>query len=298
MPGLNVPMQAGESCLLGRAEHLLGVGIPSLLCCLAEGPESHAAQPSDSMERKQCYYHIGDVHLCDSVLAKNVTKQECCCTVGAAWGDNCETYPCPIAGTGRLAALPPPGNASALPSSLVALTGCFLLSHLSLAPAPRPVEYQEVCPLGKGYVPQEDLLSGKVSFTGTSITSSTGEREGTVPSPAWGWSPKNISPGLWWGVLTSCSEKWMLSSIGEITDWQYHRAGKCLFLQSCLTAGSAPFSGEQPHAHFPPGMGSSKTQAFQLLISVSSGQLAQTLTLHLHGFVFSAFQKHKCTSYL
>uniref|UniRef100_A0A8B9ZHG4 Latent-transforming growth factor beta-binding protein 1 n=1 Tax=Anas platyrhynchos TaxID=8839 RepID=A0A8B9ZHG4_ANAPL len=85
---------------------------------------SHAAQPSDSMERKQCYYHIGDVHLCDSVLAKNVTKQECCCTVGAAWGDNCETYPCPIA-----------------------------------------VEYQEVCPLGKGYVPQEDLLSGKVSFT-------------------------------------------------------------------------------------------------------------------------------------
>uniref|UniRef100_A0A8B9DJC9 Latent transforming growth factor beta binding protein 2 n=1 Tax=Anser cygnoides TaxID=8845 RepID=A0A8B9DJC9_ANSCY len=76
--------------------------------------------------RKQCYYHISDVRLCDSVLAKNVTKQECCCTVGAAWGDNCETYPCPIAGT---------------------------------------VEYQEICPLGKGYVPQEDLLSGKVSFT-------------------------------------------------------------------------------------------------------------------------------------
>lgn len=98
------------------------MGIPSLLCCLAEGAESHAAQPSDSMERKQCYYHIGDVHLCDSVLAKNVTKQECCCTVGAAWGDNCETYPCPIAGTGRPAAPPPPGNASALPSSLVALT--------------------------------------------------------------------------------------------------------------------------------------------------------------------------------
>eukprot|EP00076_Gallus_gallus_P021987 XP_015143163.2 latent-transforming growth factor beta-binding protein 2 isoform X2 [Gallus gallus] len=91
-----------------------------------EGPERHTAQPSDSMERKQCYYHISDVRLCDSVLAKNVTKQECCCTVGAAWGDNCETYPCPILGT---------------------------------------VEYQEICPLGKGYVPQEDPLSGKVSFT-------------------------------------------------------------------------------------------------------------------------------------
>uniref|UniRef100_A0A8C0VBN8 Latent-transforming growth factor beta-binding protein 1 n=1 Tax=Cyanistes caeruleus TaxID=156563 RepID=A0A8C0VBN8_CYACU len=74
--------------------------------------------------RKQCYYHISDVRLCDSVLAKNITKEECCCTVGAAWGDNCETYPCPM-----------------------------------------PVEYQEICPLGKGYIPQEDLLSGKVSFT-------------------------------------------------------------------------------------------------------------------------------------
>uniref|UniRef100_A0A663DVE4 Latent-transforming growth factor beta-binding protein 1 n=1 Tax=Aquila chrysaetos chrysaetos TaxID=223781 RepID=A0A663DVE4_AQUCH len=89
-----------------------------------EGPETHAAHLSDSAERKQCYYHISDVRLCDSVLAKNITKEECCCTVGAAWGDNCETYPCPI-----------------------------------------PVEYQEICPLGKGYVPQEDLLSGKVSFT-------------------------------------------------------------------------------------------------------------------------------------
>uniref|UniRef100_A0A8C0ZHM1 Latent-transforming growth factor beta-binding protein 1 n=1 Tax=Cyanistes caeruleus TaxID=156563 RepID=A0A8C0ZHM1_CYACU len=79
---------------------------------------------SDSAERKQCYYHISDVRLCDSVLAKNITKEECCCTVGAAWGDNCETYPCPM-----------------------------------------PVEYQEICPLGKGYIPQEDLLSGKVSFT-------------------------------------------------------------------------------------------------------------------------------------
>ncbi|XP_064316447.1 latent-transforming growth factor beta-binding protein 2 isoform X5 [Phalacrocorax carbo] len=91
-----------------------------------EGPETHTAYLSDSAERKQCYYHISDVRLCDSVLAKNITKEECCCTVGAAWGDNCETYPCPIPGT---------------------------------------VEYQEICPLGKGYVPQEDLLSGKVSFT-------------------------------------------------------------------------------------------------------------------------------------
>ncbi|KAI1237728.1 hypothetical protein IHE44_0013814 [Lamprotornis superbus] len=91
-----------------------------------EGSDTRAAHLSDSAERKQCYYHISDVRLCDSVLAKNITKEECCCTVGAAWGDNCETYPCPIPGT---------------------------------------VEYQEICPLGKGYIPREDLLSGKVSFT-------------------------------------------------------------------------------------------------------------------------------------
>uniref|UniRef100_A0A8C3DN51 Latent-transforming growth factor beta-binding protein 1 n=1 Tax=Corvus moneduloides TaxID=1196302 RepID=A0A8C3DN51_CORMO len=93
-------------------------------CKPQAGSDTHAAHPSDSAERKQCYYHISDVRLCDSVLAKNITKEECCCTVGAAWGDNCETYPCPI-----------------------------------------PVEYQEICPLGKGYIPQKDLLSGKVSFT-------------------------------------------------------------------------------------------------------------------------------------
>lgn len=116
-------MQAWESRLLGRAKDCenekaidglaLGPCGWGVLCCsikgsilfllhyFLEGPERHTDQPSDSMERKQCYYHISDVRLCDSVLAKNVTKQECCCTVGAAWGDNCETYPCPILGTGR-----------------------------------------------------------------------------------------------------------------------------------------------------------------------------------------------------
>ncbi|KAL8169175.1 UNVERIFIED_CONTAM: hypothetical protein K2H54_039311, partial [Gekko kuhli] len=50
-------------------------------------------------ERKECYYHIGDVPLCDSVLANNTTKEECCCTEGAAWGDTCETHPCPVMGS-------------------------------------------------------------------------------------------------------------------------------------------------------------------------------------------------------
>uniref|UniRef100_A0A8C4VS97 Latent transforming growth factor beta binding protein 2 n=1 Tax=Gopherus evgoodei TaxID=1825980 RepID=A0A8C4VS97_9SAUR len=79
------------------------------------------------LERKECYYHISDVQLCDSVLAKNTTKEECCCTEGAAWGDNCETHPCPILGT---------------------------------------VEYSEICPSGKGYIPVEGtLLFGQTSYT-------------------------------------------------------------------------------------------------------------------------------------
>lgn len=56
---------------------------------------------------------------------------------------------------------------SACQLHLDALMNCFF-SFLLLAPVFWSVEYQEICPLGKGYVPQEDLLSGKVSFTGTS----------------------------------------------------------------------------------------------------------------------------------
>ncbi|XP_039389695.1 latent-transforming growth factor beta-binding protein 2 isoform X6 [Mauremys reevesii] len=90
-------------------------------------PERPIAPRPAGSERKECYYHISDVQLCDSVLAKNTTKEECCCTEGAAWGDNCETHPCPILGT---------------------------------------VEYSEICPSGKGYIPVEGtLLFGQTSYT-------------------------------------------------------------------------------------------------------------------------------------
>nr|XP_045006723.1 latent-transforming growth factor beta-binding protein 1 isoform X4 [Jaculus jaculus] len=68
-------------------------------------------------ERKECYYNLNDASLCDNVLAANVTKRECCCTSGAGWGDNCEVFPCPV-----------PGAA----------------------------EFTEMCPRGKGFVPDGD----------------------------------------------------------------------------------------------------------------------------------------------
>jgi hypothetical protein len=57
-------------------------------------------QPKE--EKKECYYNLNDASLCDNVLAPNVTKQECCCTSGAGWGDNCEIFPCPVLGTGKI----------------------------------------------------------------------------------------------------------------------------------------------------------------------------------------------------
>uniref|UniRef100_A0A8C9XR98 Latent-transforming growth factor beta-binding protein 1 n=1 Tax=Sander lucioperca TaxID=283035 RepID=A0A8C9XR98_SANLU len=51
-------------------------------------------------ERKECYYNLNDANFCDNVLSRNTTKQECCCTVGAGWGDNCEIHACPFPGRG------------------------------------------------------------------------------------------------------------------------------------------------------------------------------------------------------
>ena len=75
--------------------------------CVLEGPFSLSPlsldldddQPKE--EKKECYYNLNDASLCDNVLAPNVTKQECCCTSGAGWGDNCEIFPCPVVGTGK-----------------------------------------------------------------------------------------------------------------------------------------------------------------------------------------------------
>ncbi|XP_035388600.1 latent-transforming growth factor beta-binding protein 2 isoform X1 [Electrophorus electricus] len=67
---------------------------------VSTGPELSAARPAvfDEDQRKECYYNLNDANLCENVLSRNVTKQECCCTVGAGWGDDCEIHPCPQKG--------------------------------------------------------------------------------------------------------------------------------------------------------------------------------------------------------
>lgn len=52
-------------------------------------------------EKKECYLNLDDTVFCDSVLATNVTKEECCCSIGVGWGDHCEIYPCPVSHSGN-----------------------------------------------------------------------------------------------------------------------------------------------------------------------------------------------------
>uniref|UniRef100_A0A8C8F2D9 Latent-transforming growth factor beta-binding protein 1 n=1 Tax=Oncorhynchus tshawytscha TaxID=74940 RepID=A0A8C8F2D9_ONCTS len=59
------------------------------------------APTASSVERKECYYNLNDENLCENVLTSSVTMEECCCTLGAGWGDNCEVHPCPVQGTGE-----------------------------------------------------------------------------------------------------------------------------------------------------------------------------------------------------
>ncbi|KAM9728535.1 latent-transforming growth factor beta-binding protein 3 isoform 2-T2 [Menidia menidia] len=61
-------------------------------------------------EKKECYLNLDDTVFCDSVLAINVTKQECCCSIGVGWGDHCEIYPCPVSHSAEFHSLCPNGQ--------------------------------------------------------------------------------------------------------------------------------------------------------------------------------------------
>ncbi|KAF1374953.1 hypothetical protein PFLUV_G00234380 [Perca fluviatilis] len=79
---------------------------------LADPTPTARVPPSapSSEERKECYYNLNDANFCDNVLSRNTTKQECCCTVGAGWGDNCEIHACPLPGRDDYNQLCPHGS--------------------------------------------------------------------------------------------------------------------------------------------------------------------------------------------
>uniref|UniRef100_A0AAZ3Q122 Latent transforming growth factor beta binding protein 2 n=1 Tax=Oncorhynchus tshawytscha TaxID=74940 RepID=A0AAZ3Q122_ONCTS len=87
----------------------------SFLCiCPSDNEEfdpitSQCPSPTEE-QRKECYYNLNDANFCDNVLSRNTTKQECCCTVGAGWGDDCEIHPCPVPGREEYDQLCPHGS--------------------------------------------------------------------------------------------------------------------------------------------------------------------------------------------
>ncbi|KAK7925516.1 hypothetical protein WMY93_007826 [Mugilogobius chulae] len=77
---------------------------------LSEDKHSCEAVRVVTDEKKECYLNLDDTVFCDSVLATNVTKQECCCSIGVGWGDHCEIYPCPVSHSAEFHSLCPNGQ--------------------------------------------------------------------------------------------------------------------------------------------------------------------------------------------
>uniref|UniRef100_UPI0037E84A33 latent-transforming growth factor beta-binding protein 3 isoform X5 n=1 Tax=Semicossyphus pulcher TaxID=241346 RepID=UPI0037E84A33 len=77
---------------------------------LSEDKHSCEAVRVQADEKKECYLNLDDTVFCDSVLATNVTKQECCCSIGVGWGDHCEIYPCPVSHSAEFHYLCPNGQ--------------------------------------------------------------------------------------------------------------------------------------------------------------------------------------------
>ncbi|KAE8585611.1 hypothetical protein XENTR_v10021376 [Xenopus tropicalis] len=57
---------------------------------------------------KECYYNLEESEVCGNVLARNVSRDECCCSIGEGWGQNCER--CPAIDTAEYQALCPRGG--------------------------------------------------------------------------------------------------------------------------------------------------------------------------------------------
>ncbi|XP_007939559.1 latent-transforming growth factor beta-binding protein 2 [Orycteropus afer afer] len=75
--------------------------------------------------RMECYSRQKGRPPCSSVLGRNTTQAECCCTQGTSWGDACE-----------------------------------------LCPSEDSVEFSEICPSGKGYIPVEGAwMFGQTTYT-------------------------------------------------------------------------------------------------------------------------------------
>ncbi|KAM4721002.1 latent-transforming growth factor beta-binding protein 3 isoform 2-T2 [Rhinophrynus dorsalis] len=107
-----------DECLLnpelcsphGKCENVEG----SFICRCDSGyipSEDHkrCEESARGLDRRDCFLSLDDSLFCDSVLAVNVTREQCCCSLGAGWGDHCEIYPCPVHNSAEFLSLCPDG---------------------------------------------------------------------------------------------------------------------------------------------------------------------------------------------
>ncbi|XP_061037034.1 latent-transforming growth factor beta-binding protein 2 isoform X2 [Eubalaena glacialis] len=88
-------------------------------------PEAPPGEQPPGPIRMGCYSGQKGQPPCSSLLGRNTTQAECCCTQGTGWGDACE-----------------------------------------LCPAEDSVEFSEICPSGKGYIPVEGAwMFGQTTYT-------------------------------------------------------------------------------------------------------------------------------------
>ncbi|VFV38979.1 latent-transforming growth factor [Lynx pardinus] len=71
--------------------------------------------------RRECYFDTAAPDACDNILARNVTWQECCCTVGEGWGSGCRIQQCPSTETAEYQSLCPHGRGYLAPSGDLSL---------------------------------------------------------------------------------------------------------------------------------------------------------------------------------
>ncbi|KAJ7990338.1 hypothetical protein DPEC_G00299260 [Dallia pectoralis] len=104
--------QSGQ-CLSRHSGHpLFPAGSPPYVLGPQRQPDASQVSrppPARPGELRECYYNTAEQRSC-SVLAPNVTRQECCCTVGQGWGVACQYDPCPQLGTADFQALCPSGR--------------------------------------------------------------------------------------------------------------------------------------------------------------------------------------------
>lgn len=62
-------------------------------------PSFFHPDPESPPEYGQCFRVVTNARGCELPLLGNLTQEVCCCTVGRAWGRNCER--CPLQGTGE-----------------------------------------------------------------------------------------------------------------------------------------------------------------------------------------------------